>query len=72
MTVGLACSCNLYVTPFLSFPSQLTLVKFIKLKRTQSVCTEKERKREREREEKQRENNFFSLFFEKKEFPPKK
>jgi hypothetical protein len=28
-------SYNLYGTPFLSFPSHLTLVKFIKLKRTQ-------------------------------------
>jgi hypothetical protein len=52
----------LYATLFWSFPSPFTLVKLIKLKRTQSVCTEKERKREREREEKQRENK---VFFEK-------
>ena len=31
------CSYNFYATPFLSFPSHLTSVKFIKLKRTQSV-----------------------------------
>jgi hypothetical protein len=30
------------------------------------------REREREREKKQRENKFFSIFFEKKELPPKK
>jgi hypothetical protein len=41
------CSYNLYTTPFFSFPSQLTLMKLIKLKRTQSVCTEKERNREK-------------------------
>ena len=42
------CSYNLYAKKHLfSFPSQLTLVKLIKLKRTQSVCTEKERKEER-------------------------
>jgi hypothetical protein len=34
--------------PFFIFPSHLTLVKFIKLKRTQSVYTrEKEREKER-------------------------
>jgi hypothetical protein len=60
----------LYATPFFSFPSQLTLVKFIKLKRTQSVCTEKERRREREKK-KQRENNVFFYFVRKKELPPK-
>jgi hypothetical protein len=37
----------LYTTPFWSFPSQLILVKLIKLKRTQSVRGEKERKREK-------------------------
>jgi hypothetical protein len=42
------CSYNLYATPFLSLVSHLTLVKFIKLKRTRSVCTrEKEREKER-------------------------
>jgi hypothetical protein len=55
----------LYATPFFSFPSQLTLVKLIKLKRTQSVCTEKERKRERKREKTERKQYFF-VFFEKK------
>jgi hypothetical protein len=55
------CSYNLYATPFWSFPSQFTLVKLIKLKRTQTVCTEKERERERKRE-KQRKNEFFSFF----------
>jgi hypothetical protein len=35
--------------PFFSYPSQFTLVKLIKLKRTQSVCTEKERKRKEKR-----------------------
>ncbi len=51
-------SYNLYVTPFSSFPSHLTLVKFIKLKRTQSVCT---REKEKEKEEKERKKvfNFF-------------
>ncbi len=48
------CSYNLYATPFFSYPSQLTFVKLIKLKRTQTVCTEKERKREREREKTER------------------
>ena len=46
-------SYNLYATSFFSFPSHLTLVKFIKLKRTQSVCT---REKEREKERKNREN----------------
>jgi hypothetical protein len=56
-------------TPFLSFPSHLTLVQFIELKRTQSVCTrEKERKKEREK----RENKVYYYYFEKKELPPKK
>ena len=55
------CSCNLYATPFFSFPSQVTLVKFIKLKRTQSVCTEKERKRERKRKKTLFSLCFFSL-----------
>jgi hypothetical protein len=59
------CSYNLYATPFLSFPSHLTLVKFIKLKRTQSVCT---REKEREREKRQRENK---VFFWKKWTPAK-
>ena len=30
------CSCNLYTTPFFIYPSQVTLVKLIKLKRTQA------------------------------------
>jgi hypothetical protein len=38
------CSYNLYTTHFCSYHSQFTLVKLIKLKRTQSVCAEKERK----------------------------
>jgi hypothetical protein len=55
------CSYNLYATPFLNFPSHLTLVKFIKLKRTQSVCTrEKEREKERENRE---EIKFFVFVF---------
>ncbi len=53
------CSYNLYATPFLSFPSHLTLVKFIKLKRTQSVCT---REKEREREKKNRGKTKFLIF----------
>jgi hypothetical protein len=52
-------------TPFLSFPSHHTLVKFIELKRTQSVCTEKERKRERKRE-KTGENKVLLFFCGKK------
>ena len=62
------CSYNLYATPFLSFPSHLTLVKFIKLKRTQSVCT---REKEREKERKNREK-FFLIFFWKEWTPAKK
>ncbi len=55
------CSYNLYATPFLSFPSHLTLVKFIKLKRTQSVCT---REKDREKERKNREKiKFFIIIF---------
>jgi hypothetical protein len=61
------CSRNLYTTPFLSYPSQVTLMKLIKLKRTQTVCTEREREREKEKERKNREN-FFSR---KNELPPK-
>ena len=58
------CSYNLCATPFLRFPSHLALVKFIKLKRTQSVCT---RVKEREKERKNREKiKFLLLFFEKK------
>jgi hypothetical protein len=60
-------SYNLYPTPFLSYPSQSTLVKLIKLKRTQTVYTEKERKRERKKED-----NFIYLFLKKKLTPVKK
>jgi hypothetical protein len=41
-------------------------VKLIKLKRTQSVCTGKERNRERKREKTQRKHSFFPFFFSKK------
>ena len=47
-------------------PSHLTLVKLIKLKRTQTVCTEKERKRERKRKKTERKikgHKKSSLFF---------
>ena len=44
------------------------MVKLIKLKRTQSVCTEKEREKER----KNKEKTFFFIFLWKKELPPKK
>ncbi len=58
------CSYNWYATPFLIFPSHLTSVKFIKLKRTQSVFT---REKEREKERKNREKiKFFIVFLEKK------
>ena len=40
----------MYTAPFLSYPSQLTSLKLIKLKSTRTVCTEKERETERERE----------------------
>jgi hypothetical protein len=63
------CSYNLYTTPFLTFSSQITLVKLkqlIKLKKTQSVCTEKERKREREKKKTEREQCFSSFFLKKK------
>ena len=54
----------MYATPFLSFPSHLTLVKFIKLERTQSVCT---REKEREKERKDREKiKFFIIIIGKK------
>ena len=43
------------------FLEQLTLVKLIKLKRTQSVCTEKERKTKTKRE-KNREKTMFFFF----------
>jgi hypothetical protein len=45
------------------------LVKFIKLERTQSVCTEKERKRERKNREKIK---FLIFFLEKNELHKKK
>ena len=53
-------------TPFLSYPSQLTLVILIKLKRIQTVCTEKEREREKETKT---ERDFFG---KKNELPQKK
>ena len=61
------CSYNLYATPFFSYPSQFTLVKLIKLKRTQSVCTEKERKRKgkRGKTETERKQSFFHFFSQK-------
>jgi hypothetical protein len=59
------CSYNLYATPFLSFPSHLTSVKFIKQKNPKCV-----KEKEREREKKKRENKVF--FFEENELPPKK
>jgi hypothetical protein len=62
----------LYATPFFSYPSQLTLVKLIKLKRTQPVCTEKERNRERKREKTERKHSFFPFFSQKIQLPPKK
>jgi hypothetical protein len=55
-------SYNLYATPFLNYPSHLTLVKLIKLKRTQTVCTEKERKRERKRKKTERKQSLFAFF----------
>ncbi len=61
------CSYNLHATPFLNYPSQLTLVKLMKLKRTQTVCTEEERKRERKIEKTERKQTFF-LFFSQKKF----
>jgi hypothetical protein len=51
-------------------PSQFTVVTLIKLKRTQTVCVEKERKRERKREKTERKQSFFS-FFAKNKLPPK-
>ncbi len=47
------CSYNLYGTPSLSFPSHLALVKFIRLKRTQSVCA-RENQREKQRENREK------------------
>jgi hypothetical protein len=41
-------------------------VKWIKLKRTQTVCTENERNRERKREKTERKHSFFPFFFSKK------
>jgi hypothetical protein len=61
----------LYATPFLSYPSQLTLVKLIELKRTQTVCTEKERKRERETGKTERKQQFLSFFSQKNSLLPK-
>jgi hypothetical protein len=43
-------------------------VKFVKLKRTQSVCKEKERKREKERKNREK----IKFFLKKNELPPKK
>ena len=62
------CSYNLYATPFWSYPSQFTWVKLIKLKRTQTVCTGKERKREKT----ERKRSFFNFFLKKNWLPPKK
>ncbi len=50
-------SYNLYGTPFLCYHLQLTSVKSIKLKGTQSERTEKDKKSERKREK--------SFFFKK-------
>jgi hypothetical protein len=47
-------------------------VKLIQLKRTQTVCTEKERKRERKREKTERKRSFFPFFSQKKLSPAKK
>jgi hypothetical protein len=47
-------------------------VKLIKLKRTQTVCIEKERKRERNRGKTEREESFVTCFFKNNELPPKK
>jgi hypothetical protein len=44
-------------------------VKLIKLKRTQSVCTEKERKRKGKRGKMERKQSFFSFFSQKKLTP---
>jgi hypothetical protein len=53
-------SYNLYTTPFFIYPSHLTLVILIKLKSTQTVCTEKrESRREIKREKQKREKNNF-------------
>jgi hypothetical protein len=41
---------NLYTTPFLSDPSQLTLVQLIKHENTQTVCKRKKEEEEKERE----------------------
>ncbi len=57
----------------LQYHSQLTLVKLIKLKRTQTVCTGKEREWERKKEKTERKNLFLSVFFSlgKNELPHK-
>jgi hypothetical protein len=47
-------------------------VKLIKLKRTHTVCTEKERNRERKREKTERKHSFFPFFFSKNLTPAKK
>jgi hypothetical protein len=47
-------------------------VKWITLKRTQTVCTEKERNRERKREKTERKHSFFPFFCPKKLTPAKK
>ncbi len=44
----------------------------IKLKRTQTVCTEKERKRKRKREKTERKQSFFHFFQKKLTSPPTK
>ncbi len=48
-----------------SYPSQFTLVKWIKQKKTQTVCTEKKRERERKREKAERKEVFFHFFLKK-------
>ncbi len=55
-------------TPFLSYPSQLILVKLIKVKKNPN-CVYREREKEKEKEREHRENGFF---FRKKWTPTKK
>ena len=64
-------SYNLYATPCFSFPSHLTLVKLIKLKK-KPKCVYREREKEREREKKNREKTmFFFIVCEKRRTPAK-
>jgi hypothetical protein len=71
----LVCSYNLHTTPFLSYPSQITLVKLITLKKNQNclsyfgeidwtqkepkLCVQRTRQREKERQRRQRGNKVF-------------